>query len=91
MKILKIADFYGSVQQRLSIDGRVFQIGVNVGGLEFHDDGAQAVIKSICRSNIRYHLCLFLQNFLIILRIIAFISFHFETPIRIFNLSSKLF
>ena len=46
MKILKIADFYGSVQQRLSIDGRVFQVGVDVGGLEFHDDGAQAVVAA---------------------------------------------
>ena len=46
MKILKIADFYGSVQQRLSIDGRVFQVGVDVGGLEFHDYGAQAVVTA---------------------------------------------
>lgn len=46
MKILKIADFYGSVQQRLSIDGRVFQVGVDVGGLEFHDDGAQAIVAA---------------------------------------------
>ena len=46
MKILKIADFYGSVQQRLSIDGRVFQVGVDVGGLEFHDNGAQAVVAA---------------------------------------------
>ena len=46
MKILKIADFYGSVQQRLSIDGRVFQVGVDVGGLEFHDYRAKAVVAA---------------------------------------------
>lgn len=41
-----MADFYGTVQRRLSIDGRVFQIGVDVGGLELHDDGAQAVVAT---------------------------------------------
>ncbi len=45
-KTLKMADFYGTVQRRLSIDGRVFQIGVDVGGLEFHDDGAKAVVAT---------------------------------------------
>ena len=41
-----MADFYASVQRRLSIDGRVFQFGVNVGGLEFHDDRAKAVVAA---------------------------------------------
>ena len=41
-----MADFYGTVQRRLSIDGRVFQVGVDVGDLEFHDDGAQAVVAA---------------------------------------------
>ena len=41
-----MADFYGTVQRRLSIDGRIFQIGVDVGGLEFHNDGAQAVVTA---------------------------------------------
>lgn len=41
-----MADFYGTVQRRLSINGRVFQIGVDVGGFEFHDNGAQAVVAA---------------------------------------------
>jgi len=41
-----MADLYGTVQRRLSIDGRVFQVGVDVGDLEFHDDGAQAVVAA---------------------------------------------
>ena len=27
-----MADSYGTIKRRLSIDGRVFQVGVNVGG-----------------------------------------------------------
>ncbi len=41
-----MADFYGTVQRGLSIDRRVFQVGVDVGGLEFHDNGAQAVVAA---------------------------------------------
>ena len=41
-----MADFYGIVQRRLSIDGRVFQVGVDVGGLEFHDYRAQAIVAA---------------------------------------------
>lgn len=41
-----MAYFYDTIQRRLSIDGRVFQIGVDVGGLELHDDGAQAVVAA---------------------------------------------
>ena len=41
-----MADFYGTVQRRLSIDRRVFQVCIDVGSLEFHDDGAQAVVAA---------------------------------------------
>ena len=41
-----MADFYGTAQRRLSIDGRVFRVGFNVGGFEFHDYGAQAVVAA---------------------------------------------
>ena len=44
MKILKMAIFYGTVQLRLSIDGRVFLVGIDVGGLDLHDYGAQALV-----------------------------------------------
>ena len=41
-----MADFYSTVQRRLSIDRCVFQVGVDVGGLEFHDNGAKAVVAA---------------------------------------------
>lgn len=41
-----MADFYGTVQRGLSIDRRVFQVGVDVGGLEFHDNEAKAVVAA---------------------------------------------
>ena len=41
-----MAVIYGTVQRRLSIDSRVFQVGVGVGDHKFHDDGAQAVVTT---------------------------------------------
>ena len=41
-----MADFYGTVQRGLSIDRRVFQVGVDVGSLKFHDNGAKAVVAA---------------------------------------------
>ena len=40
-----MAVFYGTVQRRLSIDRCIFQVGVDVGGLEFYDDGTQTSMK----------------------------------------------
>ena len=34
------------VSYTLSFDRSIFQVGVDVGGLEFHDDGAQAVVAA---------------------------------------------